>query len=82
VGRAFVGMPQPIPAKTDQPNEPLHHRRNRHSYTARPTRMTKQPILISVAGNELRPLNYAERDLSATEIRELEALIWKQLPNI
>jgi hypothetical protein len=26
-------------------------------------------------------LNYAERDLSATEIQELEALIWKQLPN-
>jgi uncharacterized membrane protein len=26
-------------------------------------------------------LNYAERDLSATEIQELEALIWKKLPN-
>jgi hypothetical protein len=24
-GRAFVGTPQPIPAKTDQPNEPLHN---------------------------------------------------------
>jgi hypothetical protein len=23
--RAFVGTPQPIPAKTDQPNEPLHN---------------------------------------------------------
>jgi hypothetical protein len=30
-------------------------RRNRHSYMARPTRRTKQPILIPVAGNELRP---------------------------
>ena len=26
-------------------------------------------------------LNYAEGDLSANEIRDLEALIWKQLPN-
>jgi hypothetical protein len=26
-------------------------------------------------------LNYAEGDLSADEIRKLEALIWKQLPN-
>jgi hypothetical protein len=31
-------------------------RRKRHSYMARPTRRTKQPILIPVAGNELRPL--------------------------
>jgi len=30
-------------------------RRNRHSYMARPTRRTKQPILIPVAGNERRP---------------------------
>jgi hypothetical protein len=30
--------------------------RNRHSHMARPTRRTKQTILIPVAGNELRPL--------------------------
>jgi hypothetical protein len=36
-------------------DEPLDNRRKRHSYMARPTRRTKQAILIPVAGNELRP---------------------------
>jgi hypothetical protein len=53
--RAFIGTSQPIPAKTDQPMEPPHNPANRHSYIARPTRRTKQPILIAVAVNEPRP---------------------------
>jgi len=54
-GRAFIGTSQPIPAKTDQPNEPPDDPANRHGYMARPTRRTKQPILIAVAVNEPRP---------------------------
>jgi hypothetical protein len=34
---------------------PPHHPANRHSYMGRPTRRTKQPILIAVAVNEPRP---------------------------
>ena len=52
-GRAFVAMSLPIPAKTDEPNEPPGKPRDRHSYMARPPRRAKQPILIAVVANEL-----------------------------
>jgi Secreted repeat of unknown function len=55
VGRALVATSRPIPAKTDQPNEPPRKPRDRHSYTARPPRRAKPPILIALVGNELRP---------------------------
>ena len=55
-GRAFVGTPQPIPAKTDRPNEPL-------DYPAQPAQLhgstdpeNETDHSDPVAGNELRPL--------------------------
>jgi hypothetical protein len=50
-------------------------RRNRHSYMARPTRGTKQPILIGVAGNQLQvagvPLRKANRRFDTSHINVL-----------
>ncbi len=54
-GRAFVGRYSPLLRKRTSRMSHSTTRRNRHSYMARPTRRTKQPILIPVAGNDLRP---------------------------
>jgi len=62
--RAFVATSQPIPAKADRPNEPPHNPRNRHCYMPRPTRRARQPILIAVVGNELRPTRSSTRSTS------------------
>ena len=42
---------QLIPAKTDQPNEPLYDLRNPHSYSAGPSRGAKKPIPVASAAN-------------------------------
>jgi hypothetical protein len=68
VGRALVATSRPIPAKAEQPNEPPHKPRDRHSYMARPPRRAKQPILIAVVGNELRS-GFWRRGLDMVTVR-------------
>jgi hypothetical protein len=62
VGHALVATSRPIPAETDQPNEPPDKPCDRHSYMARPPRRAKHPILIALVGNEPRRRRPDARD--------------------